>query len=350
MTATSSDQASSEQASSEQGSAQLPLPAGHAARLVQVACWAACRPAMAWLPANRFGVGLGRSVVRLLLPVVSPVGSAAIRQVRTRFHGQQLSGEWVRGDGRSQPRSVLLYLHGSGYVCCSPRTHRGLVGRLSELTGLPAFVVRYRLAPQHPFPAAANDALAAYRWLLATGYPAERIVLAGDSAGGHLALGLLVALRRAGLPLPAAAALFSPLADTTFDTAARKGHDALFTVALARRMVGLYGGAAADDPRLAPLAADLSGLPPLLVQAGGSEMLSADAEAITELVRAAGGLADLQVWPGQVHVFQALHRVLPEARAALGHAAGFLRDALPASRPAPAPAGASAVHRPASAA
>lgn len=310
-----------------------PRSVSRAARVLELASRIAFRPAMALLPANRLGVGAARSVVRMVLPMVSPVGDARVRQVRTRWNDAPLVGEWVRGSGRLRPDSVLLYLHGSGYICCSPRTHRGLVGKLSEMTGLPAFVVRYRLAPKHPFPAAADDAMAAYQWLLASGYPPERIVVAGDSAGGHLALGLAVALRRAGLPLPAAMALFSPLVDATFETAARRDavrHDPLFTLALARRMVRLYGGReTTDDPRLTPLTCDLSGLPPLLLQAGGAEMLTADAEAIAELVRAAGGTVHLQIWPGQLHVFQALYRLLPEAQAALDETAAFVGDTLP---------------------
>jgi acetyl esterase/lipase len=313
---------------------EQPQSVSRAARVLEVACRSVFRPSMALLPANRFGVRAARSVVRLVLPMVSPVGAARVRQVRTRWKDRPLLGEWVHGGSRLRPDSVLLYLHGSGYICCSPRTHRGLVGRLSEMTGLPAFVVRYRLAPKYPFPAAADDAMAAYQWLLASGYPPERIVVAGDSAGGHLALGLAVALRRAGLPLPAAMALFSPLVDTTFETAARRDairHDPLFTLALAKRMVQLYGGRdATDDPRLTPLTGDLSGLPPLLLQAGGAEMLTADSEAIAELVDAAGGTVRLQIWPGQVHVFQALHRLLPEAQAALDETAAFIGDALAA--------------------
>ncbi|MGH3625387.1 MAG: alpha/beta hydrolase [Sciscionella sp.] len=308
-----------------------PQAVSRASRILELASRTTFRPAMALLPANRVGVGAARSVVRLVLPVIAPSGDAKVRQVRTRWQGQPVLGEWVRGAGNLRADAVLLYLHGSGYICCSPRTHRGLVGTLSTRTGLPAFVVRYRLAPKYPFPAAADDALAAYRWLLASGYPPERIVLAGDSAGGHLALGLAVTLRREGLPLPAAMVLFSPLVDTTFETAAKRDavhRDPFFTLALVKRMVRLYGGAAVNDPRLTPLSCDLSGLPPLLVQAGGAEMLRADAEAIAELIHAAGGSVRLQVWPGQVHVFQTLYRLLPEARAALDAAAQFASDAL----------------------
>lgn len=303
-------------------------------RVLELASRTAFRPATALLPANRIGVGAARSILRLVLPVIAPSRGAMVCRVRTRWRGQPVIGEWVRGAGDLRTGAVMLYLHGSAYICGSPRTHRGLVGKLSELTGLPAFVVRYRLAPKHPFPAAADDVLAAYRWLLDSGYPPERIVIAGDSAGGHLALGLAVTLRRDGLPLPAAMVLFSPLVDTTFEIAARRDavhRDPFFTLALAKRILALYGGEATDDPRLTPLNCDLSGLPPILLQAGGSEMLSADAEAIAELINAAGGSVRLQVWPGQVHVFQTLYRLLPEARAALDNAARFACDAVSAA-------------------
>lgn len=285
------------------------------------------RPVGSLVPANAAGITVARSAARLALPVLAPAPGARVRRVRTRWEDRPVIGDWVRAGTAGAP-AAILYLHGSGYMACSPRTHRGLVAQLSRHSGMPAFVPRYRLAPEHRFPAAADDALAAYRWLLAQRRQGERIVVAGDSAGGHLALGLCLACRRAGLPLPAALALFSPLADPTWEIAAARDeqdHDPFFSAALARRMLALCAGErATDDPRFAPLRADLAGLPPVLVQAGGSESLAGDAEAIAEAITRAGGDCRLEIWPGQVHVFQILYRLVPEAREALHRAAAFL--------------------------
>ncbi|MGH3629852.1 MAG: alpha/beta hydrolase fold domain-containing protein, partial [Sciscionella sp.] len=192
------------------------------------------------------------------------------------------------------------------------------------------FALNYRLAPRYEFPSAAEDTVNAYRWLLACGYPAENVVIAGDSAGGHLGIGLALALRELRLPPPAGLVMFSPLTDPSLLIGALRDaqrHDPLFTARTARRMLALYGRhGSPDDPRLAVLRGDCHGLPPMLVQAGGAEMLSADAEAFAERVNAAGGRCELQVWPEQIHVFQMLYRWLPEARAALAEAASFITD------------------------
>ncbi|MGH3437186.1 MAG: alpha/beta hydrolase [Sciscionella sp.] len=286
------------------------------------------RPMGALLPANALGVGVARSAAHIALPILAPAVNARVHQVHARWSDRTIHGEWVRASTGRHPGAVVLYLHGSGYVACSPRTHRGLVARLSEQSGMPAFALRYRLAPRYPFPAAADDALAAYQWLLSLGYSPGRIVIAGDSAGGHLAIGLCITLRRMGIPLPAGLALFSPLADPTFETAAARDalhHDPYIAAKLAKRMLALCTGTGWDsDPRFSPLHSDLAGLPPTLIQAGGSEALAADAEALGERINAAGGHAQLEIWAGQMHVFQILYRLVPEARTALRRAADFL--------------------------
>ncbi|MDL4821820.1 alpha/beta hydrolase [Actinomadura opuntiae] len=240
-------------------------------------------------------------------------------------------GEWVRGPGVGRDDTVILYLHGSAYLLCSARTHRGLTSRLSAATGLPVFACDYRLAPEHRFPYAAADVRQAYDWLRQTcGYDADRIVVAGDSAGGHLAVDLALQLERDGLPGLAALVLFSPLIDLSLQPAERRERirrDPMISAATARRLVGQYiRDADPESPRLvlAPQAGER--MPPTLVQAGGAEMLAADAEHLAEVITAGGGRCELQIWPGQMHVFHALPRIIPESRAALSEAAAFVRE------------------------
>ena len=228
----------------------------------------------------------------------------------------------------------MLYLHGSGYALCSPATHRGLTSRLSALSGVPVFSVDYRLAPKYPFPAAADDVAGAFDWLVEHHYPADRVVLAGDSAGGHLAIDLCLSLIRAGRALPAAQALLSPIADLTLGLAARREQvrpDPVISASAARRLLQLYTrGVDPVNARLAHVPAAGEVLPPTLIQAGGREMLAADAHHLHDRLRKTGTQCDLAVWPDQMHVFQGLPRLIPEAQLALARAATFLAAAIPA--------------------
>jgi acetyl esterase/lipase len=265
----------------------------------------------------------------------------------TRPDGLQVRGEWVHGPGarhHREPTAVLLYLHGSGYAVASARTHRGLTSRLSAMTGLPVFACDYRLAPHHRFPAAADDVRAAWDWLREQGFPAHRIAVAGDSAGGHLAVDLALSLAaesgtESGTEpdwgAPAALALFSPLIDLTFGLAGQRDRvrrDPMVSAARARQLVAQYTrDVAPDHPRLAFEFAAARDFPPTLVQAGGAEMLAADAEHLARSLAAQGARCELEIWPEQMHVFQALPVLVPEAALALGRAASFLAAELAAS-------------------
>jgi acetyl esterase/lipase len=239
-------------------------------------------------------------------------------------------GLWVTGRGAQDGAGVLLYLHGGGFAFGSSKTHRHFVAALSMATGRPAFLVDYRRAPEHPFPAAADDALAAYRWLLASGYRPDQIVVAGDSAGGHLVAGLLADLSRRRAPMPAAAVMFSPFLDLTgaeLDDRDAVRRDPFVPPERARECGRTYAGELAPDSRrLDVLGAPKRRWPPLLIQVGDTECLLGDSERMTESVRAAGGHCELQVWPGQVHVFPAFYPVLPEGRAAIRYVGDFLRS------------------------
>ena len=306
-------------------------PSKQARRIERVLRLVRFRALVDLIPASALGV----QIARFLINVVTRLGGRPrgiwAEPVQTHNEGHEVLGEWVRPPGVGNDGAAILYLHGSGYVLASPKTYRAMVGRLSRLTGLPVFVPAYRLAPEHPFPAAADDTLAAYRWLQKQGFSPDRIVVAGDSAGGHLAIGLAAAsCREHELEPPAGLVLISPLVDHTFTVAeARKSEreDPLFSAALARRLVALSTTAGeASDPRLALLDGDGKDLPPILLQAGGLELLRADAELFAELVNGAGGSCELQIWPGQIHVFQILLDRVPEANAALRDVARFVRS------------------------
>lgn len=239
-----------------------------------------------------------------------------------------IPGEWVRPAGEA-PAAMLFYLHGGGYIACSPRTHRRITSGFA-LRGLSVFAPAYRLAPEHPFPAALDDAVAAYRGLLADGTPADRVVLGGDSAGGGLALALLLRLRDAGHPLPAGAALFSPWTDLTGASATLTSNarrDALFPGHGMDRLTTPYlAGADPADPLVSPLHGDLRGLPPLLLHVGSHEVLLDDSRRLAERAQAAGTAVTLRIWPVVPHVWQMFR--LPEAAASLDEAAAFARDRL----------------------
>ena len=253
-----------------------------------------------------------------------------LRSVNVDTSEGAVKGVWVTARGAHESEGVLLYLHGGGFVFGSHKTHRHFVAALSLASGRPAFLVDYRRAPEHPFPAAADDALAAYRWLLASGYRPDQIVVAGDSAGGHIVASLLADLSRRRVPMPAAAVLFSPFLDLTcaeLDDRDAVRRDPFVPPERARECGRTYAGEVAPDSRrLDVLSAPKRRWPPLLIQVGDTECLLGDSERMAESMRAAGGHCELQVWPGQVHVFPAFYPVLPEGRAAIRYVGDFLRS------------------------
>lgn len=280
------------------------------------------------IPMNRPGVWFGR---RLIATIMAAFGSMPGGTRIVPVTGPGLRGEWVLGPGVEFGKRAGYYVHGSAYVICSARTHRKLVARWSQATGLPMFVVDYRLAPEHRFPAAADDVEAGYRWLLAQGHAASDIVIGADSAGGHLACDMLLAHAEDPHFRPAAVVLFSPLIDLSLGLALQQEvvrRDPAMSARAARRMVSLYmRGHDQADPRLRLDFARADRLPPTLIQVGEYEMLSADARYLDAELRRAGATSTLEIWPGMVHVFQALPRLAPEAASALRRAAAFIADA-----------------------
>ena len=310
---------------------------------------------------SRSSVRLARVLSRTVRPVADRMAADgyALRATRglldaiappvrtgTVLHSQPVGGVpalWVSPAGVDAGRGVILYLHGGGYVFGSPRMYRSLVARLAAHAGVQGVIPAYRLAPEHPYPAALHDAKAAYRALLESGWPAERVILAGDSAGGHLAASLLADIadeaadeaadegaNEGALPHPAAAVLLSPLIDfscrnmVNLDRAVR---DPFLSPRYAKRCTLAYAGDGdLADPRIAVCDADKAGWPPVLIQVGGTECMCEDAELMFRSF--ARDRCTLEVWPGQVHAFQ-IFPFLPEARAAVQRAGQWIRQLLP---------------------
>jgi acetyl esterase/lipase len=235
-----------------------------------------------------------------------------------------ITGEWVEASGTSQ--ATMLYLHGGGYFACSPKTHRPITAAYAQL-GFSVFVPDYRLAPEHKFPAAIEDAQACWHGFAALGHAPETLVVSGDSAGGGLALALLLTLRDQGCKLPKAAALLSPWTDLAVEGASIKTNawrDAMFTGPGLVTGAGLYlQGMDPKTPLASPVYADLHGLPPLLIHVGAREMLLDDSTRLADRAASAGVRVKMRVWPVVPHVWQ-LAQFVPEARESMRLLAAFL--------------------------
>lgn len=287
-----------------------------------------------------------KATLRLIRSLMAAADPHALRRWSTRidkFLAQRVSGvglrdvqlphcssQWIEVPGAASGR-VVLYLHGGAFITETPHTHGSFLVRLCKATGCNGFMPSYRLAPEHCFPAAPDDCLDAYKWLLGQGLQGSDIVLAGDSAGGNLALGLLPRLRDAGLPLPACVLALSPLTDATFSGGSIKrnnGLDPMFTAHGFSLLAPLYmpDVSTRATPLASPLAADLTGLPPALLVVGSSELLLDDS--VRYAIKHPD--AQLQVWHDMPHVFP-LFDFLPQARQALDSMVRFTNDKLDAA-------------------
>ena len=223
---------------------------------------------------------------------------------------------------------VILFIHGGGYAVGSLATHRSLAGKLAKMSRCKALIIDYRLAPEHPFPAALEDAVHAYQWLIGEKYTADQIVLVGDSAGGGLCMSLQVCLKKMNYPLPAASVLFSPWVDLTFSGESAETHqidDPIVIVDHVKEWASSYAHRHSIlHPMISPLYADLSGLSPVLIQASDAEVLTDDAVRLARKLASAGTESHLQLYPELLHVWQILWPFLPEAKEALSLAADFI--------------------------
>lgn len=242
-----------------------------------------------------------------------------------------IPAEWVAAPG-AQDEHVVLYLHGGGYIFGSINTHRDIASRISRASGARVLVIEYRLAPEYPFPAGLEDSLTAYRWLLAQGVNPARLFIAGDSAGGGMTVATLLSLRDAGDPLPAAAVCISPWVDqegsgesmtTKADLDPMVQREPMLAAAAA------YHGKFGPRHRLvSPIYADLSGLPPMLIQVGTSETLLDDSRRLAALAKEAGVDVTLEPWEDMIHVWHIFAIVLPEGQQAIERIGEYIREKL----------------------
>jgi acetyl esterase/lipase len=260
---------------------------------------------------------------------VDPV-AGDVRLERTRIG--TVPAEWSSVPG-SDPERVLLFFHGGGYCSGSIASHRRMVTEAGRAASVRTLAVGYRLAPEHPFPAALDDARAAWRFLRAQGIAAERIAVGGDSAGGGLTIALINALRQAGEPQPACAWLVSPWTDLTMSGATMKSRDAVDPIiheGYLDELADAYVPSGVDrkDPRVSPLYANLAGFPPTLIQVGGDETLLADATRFAEAAGVAQVAVTLEIWPRMIHAWPLWNARLDAGRRALARAGTFIRAAM----------------------
>ncbi|MBN1654781.1 MAG: alpha/beta hydrolase [Deltaproteobacteria bacterium] len=241
---------------------------------------------------------------------------------------------WVKA-AETKEAYTIIYLHGGGYILGSHQTHRGLLGSLSQRSGIRVLAVDYRLAPENPYPAALEDAITVYRWLLEQKLSPAHIAIGGDSAGGGLTLATLLKLKTRGESLPAVAFCLSPWVDLectgeTIET--KKEHDPLVTKELLCLFAALYAGQASmRTPFISPLYGDLTGLPPTLIVVGTAELLLSDSQRMADALKRAGVSCTLLQWDEMFHVFP-LSTFLPESKKALEKLAVFLSSHLRATR------------------
>ena len=242
--------------------------------------------------------------------------------------------EWIVPQGVQSTR-VILFLHGGSSNSGSIVSHRTLAGNVALASKARSLLIEYRLAPEHPFPAAVEDAVAAYEWLLAQGCAPSQIVLAGDSAGGTLTLALLIHLRDHNKPMPAAAVCLSPAPDLTFSGESwilNAKKDLMLDARKERKAVEIYlRGADPRAPLASPYFGDLRGLPPLLIQIGSHELLLSDSTRLAEKAKAAGVDVTLEVWPGMQHEWQFAAKILPEGKRAISRIGAFVETAFSTS-------------------
>jgi epsilon-lactone hydrolase len=245
-----------------------------------------------------------------------------------------LYSEWISND-TSDDKSVILYLHGGGYEYCSADTHRALAARIMTKSGVKVLLPEYRLSPEHPFPAAIEDGLSIYRWLLNQGYNSSNIIIAGDSAGGGLSLAVTISLRDQGEPLPSGIVLLSPWADLTSGGDSykdNKDHDPYMKGDLVNKTALSYAnGEPLTNKLISPVFAEFHEFPPMFIQVGSSEILLSDSKTLAEKASDCGVKVTLQVWKGMWHVFQASRRI-PEGHQAINEIGTFIKQRLEASK------------------
>jgi monoterpene epsilon-lactone hydrolase len=281
-------------------------------------------------PRNNLDAIVRRS--RFLFNVPAYFSFLHVREVTLqRVAAGSIRGEWLIPRQVSRERSAVLYFHGGGYVSCTPASHRAITATLARLTRQRVFTLDYRLAPDHRFPAAIDDAEAAYDWLVhEQGVPPGQIIFAGDSAGGGMVMAAMLRLRSHGKRLPGAGVCFSPWLDLTGRCDYRNVEScAMFNSGDVESFASLYlGKASAEHVEASPLFGDLAGLPPVLIQVSSTELLLDDAERFHTKALAAGVSSRLSIYPALPHVWQISLGLMPESRLALEEAGEFINSNL----------------------
>jgi acetyl esterase/lipase len=292
------------------------------------------------LPVDRVIARIGRiyrgwtretSVARMRSDWDAAFSASTVPVVCEAVSANGIEAEWIIPADAPRDKAIL-YLHGGGFRLGSAASHRELIARIADASGCRVLAINYRLSPEHRFPAPIEDTLTAYHWMQHQGLKPDDIVLVGDSAGGNLALAVMLLLRQRSLPLPVAAALMSPWTDLTASGASYASraeadpiHQRKMVLALAKNYLGEDGNP--RDPLASPLFADLAGLPPLMIQVGDRETVRDDSIRLAEEARTAGVDVELQSWDGMIHVFQ-MFPELVEAHRAIASLSGFLRKHL----------------------
>lgn len=275
--------------------------------------------------------GMGLDSLRLLLEDLQSLAAEPTDVTYEEVDAGGIPAIWARPIGAAKDR-VILYTHGGGFVTNTASSHRKLAAHLAKRAGVPALVIDYRRAPEHPFPAQIEDAIKAHKWLREKGFAPERTALAGDSAGGNLAISSVLKMRELGMPLPAAVIAFSPWLDmeSTGETfVSNAPYDVFISKDMAVLMAGMYLGKASPvDPLANPLHADLKGFPPVHVFAGDVEVLQDDARRFVEKAKSSGVDATVAYGAGQQHVYQFMAGRSREADASLAAAAAWVRPHL----------------------
>jgi epsilon-lactone hydrolase len=268
------------------------------------------------------------SVARMRSDWDAAFGGSTAAVTCERVAAGGVDGEWI-SPAIAPDDKAILYFHGGGFRLGSVASHRDLIAQIALASGCRVLAINYRLAPEHRFPAALDDSLAAYGWMLDRGLKPDSIAFAGDSAGGNLVLAAMLALRERALPLPVSAVLMSPWTDLAATGASYVSraeadpiHQRAMILALAKNYLGRQGDPC--DPLASPLYADLAGLPPLLIQVGDRETVLDDSVMFADKARAAGVDVQLEVWDGMIHVFQMFGTELAEAQRAIASIAQFL--------------------------
>jgi epsilon-lactone hydrolase len=268
------------------------------------------------------------SVARMRSDWDAAFGGSTAAVTCERVAASGVDGEWISPADAPEDKAIL-YFHGGGFRLGSVASHRNLIAQIALASGCRVLAINYRLAPEHRFPVALDDSLAAYGWMLDRGLKPDSIAFAGDSAGGNLVLAAMLALRERALPLPVSAVLMSPWTDLAATGASYVSraeadpiHQRAMILALAKNYLGRQGDPC--DPLASPLYADLAGLPPLLIQVGDRETVLDDSVMFADKARAAGVDVQLEVWDGMIHVFQMFGTELAEAQRAIASIAQFL--------------------------